>query len=402
VKKNTILVIACSLLFLLGSVVYGEVLRFRYVPGEKYRIVTQVKERVFVNGKYSHTADILDKITVSVLEENEGTGLLECHFQTSERSYGRSNTYKLDSDYYSKFLRSERGIYTIDSKYFMPVVRNVPVFPEKDVKEGESWSADGEEVHDLRANFGVDKAFHFPVHVNYRYLGNRTVDGREVAAIKIDYSVFYKVKGTEDYTGNVPRIITGTSSQVYYFDNNMGKPHSYREEFDFIFHLASGDYVEWTGESEGKVIIAEPLKRGEVKREIEKDIEKRGIEDAKVKEDENGVTISLQNINFPPNSALLVPSEKEKLRKIGEILKKYPDRDILITGHTARIGTEESCQILSEERARAVGDFLLSIGAKKLTQMIFRGKGSREPVADNSTEEGRKQNRRVEITILEN
>ena len=61
------------------------------------------------------------------------------------------------------------------------------------------------------------------------------------------------------------------------------------------------------------------------------------MEDATVSAGEQGVTLSLQNIQFAPNSAQLRASEQAKLRQIGEILQNYPDRDILITGHTARV-----------------------------------------------------------------
>ena len=124
--------------------------------------------------------------------------------------------------------------------------------------------------------------------------------------------------------------------------------------------------------------------------------------DSSVKAEEKGVTLTLENIQFPLDSALLLDSEKQKLMGISEILKRYADRDILITGHTARVGTEESSQALSEQRAKAVGDYLISLGAVRETQIITRGMGSREPLADNATEAGRRLNRRVEITILEN
>jgi outer membrane protein OmpA-like peptidoglycan-associated protein len=57
---------------------------------------------------------------------------------------------------------------------------------------------------------------------------------------------------------------------------------------------------------------------------------------------------------------------------------------------------------LSERRARAAANFLLSIGARKAAQVTVRGMGAGSPVGDNSTEEGMRKNRRVEITILEN
>ena len=128
------------------------------------------------------------------------------------------------------------------------------------------------------------------------------------------------------------------------------------------------------------------------------------MEDTTVTAEEEGVTLSLQNIRFEANSAYLRESERDKLRQIGEILKNYPDRDILITGHTARVPgyTEKDHQRLSEQRAKAVADYLLSFGALRAIQVTTRGMGHREPLAENNTERGRRQNRRVEIMILEN
>ena len=81
---------------------------------------------------------------------------------------------------------------------------------------------------------------------------------------------------------------------------------------------------------------------------------------------------------------------------------QYPERDILITGYTALAGTEEGRQRLSEERAAAVGQYLLDLGARSRDHMVYRGMGAKDPIADNSTPEGMRKNRRVEITIMEN
>ena len=73
-----------------------------------------------------------------------------------------------------------------------------------------------------------------------------------------------------------------------------------------------------------------------------------------------------------------------------------------MTGHTARVGDEETSRTLSVQRAQAVGDFLVGKGGIGKTRVMTRGMGSSEPAADNATEEGMKRNRRVEIMILEN
>jgi outer membrane protein OmpA-like peptidoglycan-associated protein len=117
---------------------------------------------------------------------------------------------------------------------------------------------------------------------------------------------------------------------------------------------------------------------------------------------DEGITISLENIQFQPDSAVLLAVEKEKLDKIGEILEGFADRDILVGGHTALAGSAAGRMKLSQERAGAVADYLISRGVRTASHVVVRGYGAERPVADNRTAEGMRRNRRVEITLLEN
>jgi outer membrane protein OmpA-like peptidoglycan-associated protein len=117
---------------------------------------------------------------------------------------------------------------------------------------------------------------------------------------------------------------------------------------------------------------------------------------------DEGITITLEDIQFEPDSAILMQSEQVKLDKIAEILKRYPERDILIGGHTALAGTAESRILLSQERAAAAADYLIETEIRTADRIVVQGYGAERPLADNQTEEGRRKNRRVEITILEN
>ena len=73
----------------------------------------------------------------------------------------------------------------------------------------------------------------------------------------------------------------------------------------------------------------------------------------------------------------------------------------MITGHCADRGTVSSQQELSENRADAVAEYLVQLGIRDQYHVFTQGKGAREPVASNATEEGRIKNRRVEITIMD-
>jgi outer membrane protein OmpA-like peptidoglycan-associated protein len=117
---------------------------------------------------------------------------------------------------------------------------------------------------------------------------------------------------------------------------------------------------------------------------------------------DEGITISLDDIQFRADTAIMLPGESEKLDKLVEILLRYQDRDILVGGHTALAGTAEGRNKLSAERAGVVADYIIARKARTPDRVVVRGYGADRPLADNGTEEGRRRNRRVEITILEN
>ncbi|MDR2900088.1 MAG: OmpA family protein [Treponema sp.] len=140
--------------------------------------------------------------------------------------------------------------------------------------------------------------------------------------------------------------------------------------------------------------------REELAEEINTQLETQHVSDAKVSVTSEGVTISLTNVQFLANSAELSDFEKEKIQQLSGILGMVPERNLLITGHTAQAGIPEERLRTSIERAQSVADYIVQLGLRKAEQITVRGYGSERPIADNSTEEGLAQNRRVEITIL--
>jgi outer membrane protein OmpA-like peptidoglycan-associated protein len=388
--------------FLLASVaaIGQQSFEFRYVDGDQYRILSTVDQVVRIDGAFSHTATILNRISTRIERTRDGSGYLISDFQTSEEARGAQQVFALDREYRSEFWRDEQGYLDIADHYFMPVVRDVPVFPDRQLEPGDSWSAMGRESHDLREGFGIPEAFTFPIPVTYRYAGKAERNGTEYDLIEINYNVFYQTE--QNYVGLYPQRVTGSSDQRLYWDQARGRPHYYEEEYVIIFDLSNGQTVEFSGTASAEVIESRPLDRESVAEEVRRDLDEEGFDGADVSTDERGVTITLDDIQFPPDSAFLRESEQEKLDRIGNILRRYPERDILITGHTALAGTPEGRQRLSEARAAAVGEYLLQTGVRNRDRLIYRGFGARQPVADNGTAEGRRRNRRVEITIMEN
>jgi len=130
-------------------------------------------------------------------------------------------------------------------------------------------------------------------------------------------------------------------------------------------------------------------------------IKAMGIANTDVRITEEGITISISNIQFLANSSELPEKEKGEIAEIARILMSIPGRKILVTGHTALAGTEQERLRTSQERAQAVADYLVFLGARKANEIVVRGYGSERPIADNNTPEGMALNRRVEITLLE-
>jgi outer membrane protein OmpA-like peptidoglycan-associated protein len=106
-------------------------------------------------------------------------------------------------------------------------------------------------------------------------------------------------------------------------------------------------------------------------------------------------------ILFGFDSSTLQPEAKTNIYKLADILKKYPDSNILITGHTDSDGSEQYNQQLSERRAKAVSDYTMMQGISS-SRLSIVGLGENEPIATNSTESGKQLNRRVEIAIFAN
>jgi outer membrane protein OmpA-like peptidoglycan-associated protein len=97
----------------------------------------------------------------------------------------------------------------------------------------------------------------------------------------------------------------------------------------------------------------------------------------------------------------ILPAAAENLRNLAASLNQYPNTNVLIVGHTDASGTADYNQALSERRAQAAADFLVSQGVSA-SRLRTVGRGETEPVATNATDAGRAQNRRVEVAIYAN
>ncbi len=387
--------VSCTFLF-------GVEFNFKYSQGDSYRILSTVQEDVYVNRKFDHHAEIVNRISVEINSVNGNEANHSAVFMTSENSTGLYNrSFNWGEEYKSEFSRNTKGVYTITDEYFMPVVRDVPIFPEGDVKPGDTWTAEGHEAHDLRRSFGLQKPFKVPFSALYTYVGTVQKGNQTLHLIEVQYNLYYKSpKPNGIISADYPAVTMGYSHQQIYWDNEKGAINHYNEDFRIVVETVRGNVFDFIGTANAEITEFKSQAKDKLL-DVQNTIEQLGLENTQVRADEEGLTISIENIQFKPDSAVLMESEKAKLRQIADILRQFPDNDLLISGHTALAGTVSARKQLSQERAQSVANYLTELGVKDAYHIFTQGFGSDRPVASNSTEEGKARNRRVEITIMD-
>ena len=129
---------------------------------------------------------------------------------------------------------------------------------------------------------------------------------------------------------------------------------------------------------------------------------RRDLEGATVERVGEGIKITFASgILFATNSSNLTPEAVGNMTQMAETMTKYADTNVLIEGHTDNSGSDAINQPLSQRRAQAVANQLTS-GGVDTGRIEVKGYGSTQPVADNTSADGKAKNRRVEVAIFAN
>ena len=113
------------------------------------------------------------------------------------------------------------------------------------------------------------------------------------------------------------------------------------------------------------------------------------------------VMVELSNTLFAFNKFNLSDKAREGLDKVAGWLNENPDVQVEISGHTDNVGSDSYNQKLSEQRAKSVYEYFIHDGGVSSKRLSYKGYGKTRPIASNDTEEGRQQNRRVELNIIQ-
>jgi outer membrane protein OmpA-like peptidoglycan-associated protein len=129
---------------------------------------------------------------------------------------------------------------------------------------------------------------------------------------------------------------------------------------------------------------------------------KQNIPGAVVERVGEGIQVTFESgLLFDYDSDRIKPAAAENLRSLARSLNNYPSTDLVIVGHTDNVGSDDYNADLSQRRSRAAASYLASLGVNQ-NRLRTYGRGETEPVAENTSDAGRQQNRRVEVAIFAN
>jgi outer membrane protein OmpA-like peptidoglycan-associated protein len=402
--KIAAIMLYLGLMFMFASPAWAETFSFRHNVGDKFKILSNVEEEIYQNRQLVYRSEFVNKISTQVTEIIDGVAFHSLIYQTAEKAteLDGSQRFEWSEEIRSVFGRDARGFISMADKYYLPSVRNVPLFPERDMSPGGTWRAMGEEVHNLNQTLGIaySEPFHLPFVANYTYLGERQWQGKTYKAFDIKYTIQTRPQAQRGV--DMPSRVTGDSRQTIYWDSELGQALGAQENFRLTFEWADGRSIEFRAQGEAITEYSQVMDKGRAALDIEQRIKDLGIKGSSVEITDDGVKLILDNILFEGDSAALRPSEQLKLDSILTLIEPYASRDLLVEGHTAQAGTKEWRDKLSLDRARSVANYFVKKGARTADHVVTKGHGAERPVASNSTEAGLRKNRRVEITILEN
>ncbi|GMO25993.1 MAG: OmpA family protein [Termitinemataceae bacterium] len=291
-----------------------------------------------------------------------------------------------------RFKMANNGAMQIENDKGYPALRNFPVYSLASIKnsgnENIKWTAEGKRAVDP-LNDG--NTIVYPFLAEYEYKGMEDYKGVNVHHITAMYASRYN---PSDFENEKLKSITGKHDVDILINVQNGMLVLQRDKIDETFVWRNGNTTRFSGFTltfgQGLPAIDKPTILTSIK----------STKDVEVETVENGLRLRIKDLQFKPDSDELLPTETNRLDSIAKTLASVTDRTFLVEGHTAHIGIPDNELELSINRAQRIVDEMQKrgIGASRF---VYKGYGGTKPVGDNSTDEGRKANRRVEITILE-
>ncbi|MDR0597824.1 MAG: OmpA family protein [Treponema sp.] len=362
-----------------------------------YSLVERSDWSRYDNGKY--TGHVYREVRASILPQNRG-GMgyhYRGNFFVMEETLRdmRQSARAVDAIIPVSFsIDGEKGLVINDDRGF-PEFRNFPAFPGGAISAGAKWTARGSRAVDP-LNEGTPVVI--PLVAEYEYRGVEEYRNIPVHRVFAKYALQFEGQAPAQ---NQDFQVRGVHNVDILLRVSDGILLMMRDNLDDTYAWADGSTLRFRGFTLtfGSGLV--PLDKEAIMNAaaVGKRIlpENSGIDISSVPE---GVKLTIKDIRFEPDSDEILASERPRLDMIARVLKESPDRIFLVEGHTAAIGRPAGEMELSVRRAKRMAAELSNLGIP-VERFIYKGWGGTKPLGDNSTDEGRRLNRRVEITILE-
>lgn len=255
---------------------------------------------------------------------------------------------------------------------------------------GDNINSEGGEIY-----YSIDAAGKYAYIVSDKNtLGERDIvkillkEEQKPDPVVLVYGNVYNKKTNEPLEAAITYETLGDKSEI------VGIARSNPEKGEYKIVLPYGQLYGFSAESKGFMSVSDniDLRYVEEYKEIKRDLYLVPIE--------IGQTVRLQNIFFDHNKAILRPESFPELERVVKLMNDNKSMKIEVAGHTDSDGSDEFNQKLSDNRAKAVMEYLVQKNISQ-SRVVYKGYGESKPIATNDTDEGKQLNRRVEFTVLE-
>ncbi|MBN2658190.1 MAG: OmpA family protein [Spirochaetales bacterium] len=390
-----------SLLFILFANVFsGAEVYFSFIPAGKFRIIERSDYRLKENGIYKGHIYNENRGILNASRQDDGSYRISGNYYVFEELTrdGFKKASKIDEINRSEYTLYTSGEMIIGRDEVYPLIRSFPSYTSDPLMKGDSWLAFSEKVVLHKGT-----VTRFPVYCEYIYEGMSRYQGEDVHSIRAKYAVRYR-RGDDPDGNPLLKNISGTHDVSIIISAQNGEPILIRDTMREIHSFTDGQSLEKNGFIltffKGVTGMDQADMAEKLIYDLKKDLGDNISDDISLSEGDDGLLLTLKNLHFEADQAILLPDDIPLLDSLAESLKKIDNRSFLVKGHTADVGTRESQFELSIDRALMVVNELIKRGVAE-DRFLYMGMGGTEPVASNDTDEGRAENRRVELLIME-
>ncbi len=396
-KKLTVILCAVISSFAAVTTLYAVTMKWDIPKDERLEIMRNARIEYLINSTTMKVYDERNIINLSCFQKKVNTSMVKGLFSVYQKEREK-DVYALREQYTSEFAIKENGQYIVPDTMYMPNFRHVPTFPVKEVAVDETWESPAEMILNT---FSRPLKLSFVAKYTLRKMEKK--EGKDIATINYSYVIDKKLI-ERPYPEDFPLRIVGQNIGEITWNVTDRKPLDSVDRYRIIFLFNNSTSGVMTHEFRMRITTKNKMFLKISKKERDKhrdELRKELPGDVTVETDKRGIVLRLGEVFFDFDSFRLKDTTIDTLNKVSSILKKkYPDRELIIEGHTDTIGDRIYNKKLSENRAHSVAQYLKSKADHD--KISYRGLGEERPIDNNSTPEGRQKNRRVEIIIKMN